>query len=278
MIKAHSFRRLLYRILFLLLIVVLVAYGSLCAYLYSAQRDLLYVTNKSTYHAPDRTILPHIQEVTLYTPDGFELMAWYQPPKDGYKTILYLHGNATSISQLQSFFAHIVGGEYGLLAFSYRGYGASNGKPSEAGLFLDAETAVEFLHQHGIEPANMIVMGRSLGSGVAVHLATLHPFHQTILLSPYTSITHVAQLRYPYIPISWLLKDHFDSLARAPHIISPVCIFHGKKDTIIPEEQSARLMDAIRTPKERIVYPDADHINLDTPSILLALRTQCPQL
>jgi uncharacterized protein len=277
MSKNHPFFRLLRQITLLLLAVMCIAYIGLCGYLYFMQRHLLYVTHQSVYHPPHRDLLPHIQEVTLHTPDGFELMGWYQPPQDGQKTLIYLHGNATGISDLQPFFQQIIGAHYGMLAISYRGYAGSNGHPTEDGLMLDGETAVEFLRNRGIEPSDIIVMGRSLGTGVAMHLATQHAFHQVVLLSPYASITEVAQLQYPFAPIRWLLKDTFDSLARAPHVQSPTCIIHGKQDTLIPEEQSLRLMHALPEPKERILYPDADHYTLDTPSVLLALRTQCPK-
>jgi uncharacterized protein len=243
----------------------LFVYSAICAYMFVSQRSLLYLPDKH-YVAPDRALLPDIQEVKIKTEDGLTLDGWYQPSKHGI-TILYFNGNKSGMHLHSEFYSDIVQAGYGLLAFNYRGYGRNAGDPTEAGLYIDARAAIGFLQQKDVLMENIILLGRSLGSGVAVQMATEYLPHSIMLISPYTSVAAIAKLQYPWLPVDLLLRDRFDSIAKAKDVDSAAFIFHGTKDEIIPVSEAEKLHQAIKGSK-LFIYDDMDHNNLDFKEIL----------
>src|ERR1043166_2267824 len=155
-----------------LIITVLVGYGAIVALAYFAQRSLQYFPER-TRTAPAAAAFPQAQEVELVTSDGERVIAWQVPPRDDKPVVLYFHGNGGSLRLRAGRFARIVADGTGLLALSYRGYGGSTGRPSEAGLLSDAEAAYAFATTR--YPAERLALyGESLGTGVAVALAAEH--------------------------------------------------------------------------------------------------------
>jgi len=159
------------------------------------------------------------------------------------------------------------------LLIDYRGYGASAGKPSAKALIADAilwyDYAVGELHAKRI-----FAFGRSLGSGVAVALAARRALAGVIVASPFDSLTAVAQHYYPYLPVRWLLRHRFDSIALAPQLEVPLLCLIAQRDEVIPPVHAERLYDAWRGPKRKLVLPGARHNDVDaTPAFWPAIRS-----
>src|SRR5258706_164509 len=122
-----------------------------------------------------------------------------------------------------------------------------------------AIAGLDFLSAEGIAPERLVLYGESLGSGVATVMASERPVGALLLESPYSSITAVAQRRYPYVPVGWLLKDRFDSLTRIGLVRAPILILQGARDRLVPPDESRKLVAAASDPKELSVAPEASH-------------------
>jgi hypothetical protein len=245
-----------------LLVAGVCAYLAILAYLYVFQRSILYVPNRTPPALGDLAAVG-IRDVTLTTSDGLSLLAWYRPPRMGRPVILYFHGNGGNIEFLTPRAEHFAGKGYGVLFAEYRGYGGNPGSPTEAGLYLDADAALDFLGKQGITADRLVVYGESLGTGVAVHVAARHKVAALILESPFTSVAAAAQYHYPYIPASLLIWDRFDSLAQIGKVKAAILVLSGGQDTIVPPHLTRALFDAAPEPKEMFFVPNAGHINLD---------------
>jgi fermentation-respiration switch protein FrsA (DUF1100 family) len=233
-----------------LAIAVVGLYAGACGFMYFQQRSLVF--NPGTEDvAKSVDQVTRAELVTLSTPDGETLKAWWVAPQAGKPVYFYLHGNAGTL--LGSFsdphgradrFNGLVSDGAGLLALSWRGYGGSTGSPTEAGFRIDAATALAWLQQQ-VPQASILLFGESLGTGIAVQLAAEHEFAALILDSPYTSIVDVGAGRYPWLPVRPLSKDHFESLIHAGNVTEPVLIQHCDHDVTVPYEQSLRLFAAM---------------------------------
>ena len=224
-------------------------YLIVAAYLYFNQRSLLYLPNTERV-APAAIGLSFVQEVILQPEDNERIIAWYVAPRDGLPIVLFFQGNGGSIGDRPERLATYVKNGFGVFFVSYRGYGGSSGSPSEAGLFLDAVTAYDWLAARGYGPERIAVVGESLGSGVAVALATRRNVAAVALEAPYSSMADVASFHYWYLPVRLLLKDGYDSLARIDRINAPLLISHGDRDTVVPFEFGQKLFQAAPDPKE----------------------------
>lgn len=210
---------------------------------------------------PENQNIPSLQAHRLRTRDGTLLAGWFIPPaRPDSMVYLYFHGNADGLDKRSGRFAIMTKNGDGLLAMSYRGYGGSGGEPSEQALLSDAEEI--YLEISRKMPAERIVIvGESLGTGVALHLAQNHPARAVILDSPYLSILHRAQSTYPWLPVSFILKDTFRSDLRIANVRMPILILHGTADDFIPPSDSealaARAQPGIVTRK---LYPGQPHV------------------
>ena len=154
--------------------------------------------------------------------------------------ILYFGGNAEDVAwNIESFAALFPSSDVYLV--NYRGYGGSSGSPSEAALFDDAEVIFDSIRDDHVR---ISVIGRSLGSGVAVHIASVRDVHKLVLVTPYDSVASVAKTRFAVFPVSLLLKDKFDSLSKAAAIDAPTMILLAERDHVIPHGHSQRLLTA----------------------------------
>src|SRR5438128_181143 len=184
-------------------------YGALLALLYLTQRAIQYFPERFRT-APAAAGLPQAQEVVLETSDGERVIAWHVPPRGEKPVVLYFHGNGGALDLRAQRFARIVADGTGLLALSYRGYGGSAGRPSDAGLLRDAEAA--YAYAAARYPAErMVPYGESLGSGVAVALAAEHKVGKVILETPFTSAVDIGAAAYPFLPVRLLMHDTFRS-------------------------------------------------------------------
>lgn len=223
-------------------------------------------------------IYPAPRETGTAGEDGFEAVASFEEAHfqsaDGTRLhgrlfhqasdrgcLLYCHGNGDMVRYLTPY-ADQLHRELALsvFIFDYRGYGHSAGSPNERGVIADSLAARQwFAERLKIEPEEMILMGRSLGGGVAVSLAAECPPRGLILQSTFTSMPDVAAAHYPWLPVRLVMKNKYDSLALIPQIRCPLLQSHGTIDSIIPFRLGERLYQAANDPKEFFVCDDRDH-------------------
>jgi uncharacterized protein len=239
-------------------VLAILAYASVTLGMYAFQRKL-------QYHADNKSLTPEAVGIigasveTLTTTDGEKIILWYASAKAGMPTILYFHGNAGEIGDRPLRFNYYHSRGFGVAYVSYRGYGGSSGSPSEAGLIADAMAAYEWLIARGVEPGRIVLLGESLGSGVAVQLAAKREVGAVALEAPYTSTVDVAANIYWWLPVHALMKDQFKSKDFIGAVVAPLFIIHGDKDTLIPVEFGRRLFAAANQPKELEVVQGLGH-------------------
>jgi pimeloyl-ACP methyl ester carboxylesterase len=202
---------------------------------------------------------PNLEELTVVAADGAKLRGWLIKARDTpAPLVIYFGGNAEEVSWLVEVADKFSG--WSLLLLNYRGYGDSEGKPGERQLFEDALTVYDYaMRRTDVAEGRIVAMGRSLGSGVAVHVAAQRPVRGVILVSPYDSLVEVARRHYPYLPISLLLRHRFDSVELAPRIEAPLLCLVAGEDRVIPAAHSRALFGAWRGAKTWRQVPLADH-------------------
>lgn len=244
-----------------LLIAAVLGYGGLLTLMYVFQRSLQYFPDPMRT-PPAGAGLPQAQEIMLRTSDGETLIAWYVPPRGDKPVVLYFQGNGGALKLRVDRFAWLTADGNGLLALSYRGYGGSSGRPTEAGLILDAHAAYQFAVAH--DPAARIVLfGESLGTAVAVALAAERPVAGVILDAPFSSAADVGAAAYPFVPVRWFMKDPFRSDRRIGQVRAPLLVLHGEGDTIVPIAFGERLFALANEPKRFVRFPTGNHVDLD---------------
>lgn len=239
-----------------------VAYVAVAVVLYVFQRPLLYPAPQTTRTDPAIAGFLQAQETVLDTADGERVIVWHVPPKDGKPVVLFFHGNGEVLAWRVPRFRAIIADGTGLVALSFRGYGGSSGKPTEAGVLNDGAAAYAFAAAH-YPPERIVPWGYSLGTGVAVAIAANHPVGKLILEAPYTSTVDVAASLFWYMPVRWLMRDTFRSDERIAGVKVPLLIMHGEKDTVIPVRFGRRLFDLASGPKRFVPVPLGTHVNLD---------------
>ena len=204
---------------------------------------------------------PAVAEVFLTAADGPRVHAWHV--KSGLPLLIYFGGNAEEVSwMIEAASAEVPGASW--LLMDYRGYGQSEGSPSEKALVADALA----LYDHaaklpGTDPQRIYAFGRSLGSGVAVALAAERPLAGVILATPFDSLAAVAKRYYWYLPVDLMLKHRFDSIALAPNLKQPLLCLISARDEVIPPVHGERLCDAWGGPKRKVVLAEAGHNTTD---------------
>jgi pimeloyl-ACP methyl ester carboxylesterase len=202
---------------------------------------------------------PEVEEVTVAAADGVKLRGWLVKG-DGAPAplVIYFGGNAEEVSWLADVADHFSG--WSLLLVNFRGYGESEGKPGEKELLEDGLVVHDYAKRRPeVNSERIVAMGRSLGSGVAVHLAAQRPLQGVILVSPYDSIVEVAKRHYPFLPVSLMLRHRFDSLSLATQIGAPLLCLVATEDRVIPAAHSRALFEAWGGTKTWHEVPRSDH-------------------
>jgi len=236
-------------------------YSIMVAWLYFYQSNLLYFPDTSK-PAPAVAGFPDMEVVGFAASDGLEIYGWYKPAAPGKATIVYFHGNAGNLLNHSWIARPLIEAGYGVLLVEYRGFGGNPGAPSEAGLKADGRGATEFLKGLGIPEGDLVFFGMSLGTGIAVALAAEYSPHALVLQSPYTSIAAAGQHHYWYMPVKFLIKDRFDSLAPIQQVTVPVLVVYAEGDRIIPPDLSVALFDAANEPKTLKMIENTGHNDL----------------
>ena len=228
-------------------VVSFIIYCIVCLLLFIFQRHFIYFPSKYIVDFSDYK-LSKFKEITLSTKDNHKIIGWYKNAESSKPTIVFFHGNAGNIShRIYKFLAFTNDSGYGLLGIDYRGYGKSKGRPTEEGLYNDGRAAIDYLKLQNIPENKMIFYGESLGTAVAVKMATEYRPELIVLEAPFTSITNVGSEGLLRIfPIGLLLKDKFDSLTAITKVNSPILIVHGKMDTVINVSHSKKLYQTIK--------------------------------
>ncbi|MDB5773304.1 MAG: hypothetical protein JWM42_3678 [Burkholderia sp.] len=242
-------------------IVFAVVYVGLCATLFIFQRSLIYFPQPRNFGSDNTTMTLHVPEAEL----RLCVTARRAP-----KALLYFGGNAEDVSfnlpTLSSAFP-----DHAIYLLHYRGYGGSSGKPSEHGLYSDAIALFDKVHT---KHPDITVVGRSLGSGVAVRLASVRPVSRLVLVTPFHSLQDLAVQQFPYFPVKWLLRDKFESWRYAPQVSAPTVIIVAAHDEVIPTG-SAKLLYS-RFAKGVASYKVIDGVGhnsiSDSPAYLPALK------
>lgn len=221
---------------------------------------LFFLQERLIFHPqPGPRAAPDADRVFIHADDGTRLHAWHVKAPPGAPLVLYFGGNAEQVSWMVAEASRRAPGVAWLLV-DYRGYGSSEGSPSEHALVSDA---LRWHREAKAFSEKIFVFGRSLGSGVAVQLAASRPVEGVILVAPYDSMVEVGRHHYPFLPVRWMLKHRFDSLARAPQIGAPLLCLVAERDEIIPAAHSKRLYDAWQGPKRWVELLGAGHNSTD---------------
>lgn len=244
---------------------VVVITGLLAGRVGLLDRFFIYFPQQELVSTPADHGMPY-EDVLIKTSDGVELHGWLAPvpisPEGSAWAVLWLHGNAGNIGDRADAMAAMARATgMTVLMVDYRGYGLSEGSPDETGLYRDAEAAFDYLAARPeLSGAAIAVYGRSLGAAVAVELATRREVGALILEAPFTSIKALGRHAYPFVPTGLLVRARFDSLAKMPSVKSPVLVFHGTRDEIVPTDMG-RQIHAATTGYKRLVLLDGGSHN-----------------
>jgi len=243
-----------------LVITVLVAYVVALALLFVLQRPLLFPAGKEPPSLERAGLVGIMEPVKIVTADGLDLLAWYHsPPNRNAPLIVLFHGNGGTIEIRAAKAKTYISAGFGVLLLEYRGYGGNPGSPSEAGLYADGRAALAFAAAQGIAPGHLVLLGESLGTGVAVEMAVERRVAALVLEAPYSSIADVAQSDFPLFPVWWLVRDRFDSAEKIARVGVPLFVIHGERDGTIPVRFGRALFAAASEPKEAMWLADAGH-------------------
>jgi pimeloyl-ACP methyl ester carboxylesterase len=247
-------------------IFVAILYVGLCAALFFFQRSMIY------YPQPR----PHGEtSATLPLPvDGAELVISVRA-HEGPNAIVYFGGNGENVTYNLPSFSDAFP-DHALYLMNYRGYGGSSGSPTESAIAEDALALFDYVHARH---PNIVLMGRSLGSGVAIRLATQRPAAKLVLITPYASIAELGASQFPMFPVKWLIRDRYESFRYAPLIDVPTLLVIAEHDEIIPRASTDALYAAFRPgiATQRVI-PNTGHNSISaTPMYVAALQSALAQ-
>ncbi len=243
-----------------ILAIAVVAFPAL---IYLLQERLIFFPQplSEPQRAAIRQRFPAVQEVLLQS-ENQKIHAWHVPAGPGAPLVIYFGGNAEDVSWMIPDAAARVPGVSWLLV-NYRGYGASEGSPSEATISADALQWYDYAAKE-LKPASIAVFGRSLGSGPAVFLASQKNISKVVLVTPFDSLIEVAKRHYPFLPVSLMLRHQFDSIGRAPKIAAPLLCLAASRDEVIPSAHARKLFDAWGGAKRWVLLEEAGHNTTDS--------------
>jgi uncharacterized protein len=251
---------------------VAIAWLIIFTLVYFGQRKLMYMPFGGET-APADVGLPRVTAERLMTANGDSIVAWSAPAGPGKPTVIYFHGNGGSLALRDTTFQWFIGQRWGFYAPSYPGFSGSTGSPTETSIIAAAVQAYDAVRAKGVAARDIILYGESLGTGVAVQVATQRPSAVVILEAPYSSIADVAADRFWYLPVNLALKDRFDSVTHIQRVTVPVLILAGALDTVIPVKFAQRLAAATREPKRYVEYAQGHHLNLLAQGGLDAIKS-----
>jgi len=202
-----------------------------------------------------------VEEAFFTAEDGVRLHGWFAAHPAPRAIVLYCHGNAGNVThRADILYALRNWSEVSVLVLDYRGYGKSEGWPTEHGVLADTRAARKWLASRtGVEEAEIVLMGQSLGGAVAAVIAARDGARGLVLESTFTSIPEMAAYHYPWLPTRWVIRTRLDAQAEIKNYRGPVFLCHAEHDSIVPYVMGQRLFAAANEPKEFMTIPGADH-------------------
>ena len=271
--RKHFYRRAGGWILTLTLV-----YGVFIGSLSLMQKHLMYFPDAARF-VPQEWALKELDPLTVTTEDGLKITSWYRPALARDKlTIVFFQGNAGHLGYRNYKVRPWLDAGYGVLMIGYRGFG-NPGSPSEEGLYMDAQAAIDAVRATGVPESGLVFYGESMGTGVATQMATEYGASALILESPYTSVPDVGADRYPLVPVRFLLRDHYDSIAKIKDVHMPLLLLHGEIDQVVPSKFGKKLFAAANEPKQAVYLPGTGHnnvYNLKVQQIILNFLANLP--
>ena len=236
------------------LLIALSLYAGITALVYFRQSSLIYhpAATIELKRTPGHIGLDY-EDVFLSTEDGLNIHGWYVPASESRGTVLFFHGNAGNISHRLDTITLLNGLSLDVLIIDYRGFGQSDGEPSEAGTYRDAEAAWRYLREtRGLGAEEIIVFGRSLGASIAAWLASEKTPAGLILEAGFSSITSMAKRIYPYLPVEWLSRFSYDTRDYVSRIRSPVLVSHSRSDNVVPFAEGQAVFE--NAPDDKVFF------------------------
>ncbi|MBW8635947.1 lysophospholipase [Hoeflea sp. WL0058] len=242
-----------------LVVIAVVLYAAAAGFLYATQRDHVFIPSGALSDPVDEGLEGVIVEnVTMA--DGVVVTVWRaEPARHDLPTVLYFQGNGGNISTRATRFQQIMESGLGFYAPAYRGYPGSEGSPSEEMFISDA---LHHFDRADAISSGVILHGESLGTGVATAVAAERDAEALILEAPFTATVDIAASAYPWLPVSFLMKDQFKSRDRIIDVTEPVLILHGTDDRVVPFAQGQALYELANDPKQFALFEDAGHTEL----------------
>lgn len=233
--------------------VLALAYAGLCAWMYAMQRQRVYFPQFTRTDAAGT-------DFALAREDGVVLRGWVVNPGRA-RAVVYFGGNGESVQDNRALFERWLP-DYSVYLVAYRGYGASDGAPSQPALLADALAVFDRVQRsHPGAPVSLV--GRSLGSGVASYVASQRRVGRLALVTPFDRLGDVAQAHYPWLPVRWLLRERYDSVRLLAGYEGPLLIVRAGRDEVVPPANTQRLIDSLRKPPRVVMLPEAGHNSLD---------------
>lgn len=229
-----------------------------------------FLINKMAFF-PDRFDIPPVdrlpagvEQIRIPTPDGQQLQCYWIPHTGSRRALIYFHGNAGNISHRLPDLLNLAQMQLNVLGVGYRGYGTSSGKPSEAGIYMDGRAALDFImHAKGFDAGRVYVLGRSIGSTVAVEIAQNQPLAGVILVTPLTTARAVAKANGFGI-FAALAGDAFNNSSKIGALRAPLLILHGTRDEVVPFGLGQELYHQAPWPKQFVAIENAGHNDIGT--------------
>lgn len=222
------------------LIAVAVFYLAVLIALWALQGALLYPAPQNRPPPPNG-----FAEIFLKASDGVETRAFYHPADEGMPTVIYWHGNGETLAGSLAANRLLEAAGYGLMLPEFRGYGGNEGAPSEEGFYADGRAAMQFLREQGVAPEQTVISAFSIGTGTAAQMAVEHQPAALILNAPFRSLTALVSEKFPWLPVTLLLRDRYESESKLADFGPPVLMTHGESDTLIPPSHTLALSRAV---------------------------------
>lgn len=239
-----------------LVLAALTLYLIVAAAVFLLQRKLLYFP-PADYLTPAEVGVPEMAEI------GGEVGGWYAPPSDANgKVVMVFHGNGSAIYSNHDIFRDLMASGYGVLSVGYPGYPGGEGKPSQDKIVEAAIRQYDYLIEQGHIPKNIVFYGTSLGSGAAAQLSAKHQPALLVVDAPFNSVLDMGRNQVPWLPVSLLMKDKFESDKALAGLDVPLIWIHGTADRVVPLSQGQKLYDGYGGPKSAHIIQGGQHTNL----------------
>lgn len=240
-----------------LLLIALAGYAALVAYVFLTQHRMIYLPGAAGGFGPltPADLGLDYEDVSIPAPDGLRLHGWLVHAA-GPLTVLFFHGNAGNISHRLETIRFLNGLGASVLIVDYRGYGNSEGRPSEQGTYEDAQAAWDYLTgERGVAPERIVVFGRSLGAPIAAWLASRQRPGGLVVESAFTSVPELGQQLYPFLPVRWLSRFEYATRELVSEVHCPVLVVHGRDDEIVPFTHAEAIYAAANAPRTLLELP-----------------------